>query len=35
LVRPEIIRSSTSVSHAKGSTPFYLAVLIRLATIAQ
>jgi hypothetical protein len=22
LVRPETIRSSTSVSHAKGSTPF-------------
>jgi hypothetical protein len=35
LVRPETIRSSTSVSHAKGSTPFSFAVATRLATIAQ
>jgi predicted amino acid dehydrogenase len=35
LVRPETTRSSTSVSHAKGSTPFSFAVATRLATIAQ
>ncbi len=35
LVRPETIRSSTSVSQAKGSTPFSFAVATRLATIAQ
>ena len=35
LVRPETIRSSTPVSHAKGSTPLSLAVATRLATIVQ
>jgi hypothetical protein len=35
LVRPETIRSSTSVSQARGSTPLSLAVATRLATIAQ
>src|SRR3954454_2881738 len=35
LVRPETTRSSTSVSHARGSTPFSFAVATRLATIAQ
>jgi hypothetical protein len=35
LVRPETMRSSTSVSHASGSTPFSFAVAIRLGTIAQ
>ena len=35
LVRPETIRSSTSVSHARGSTPLSFAVATRLATIAQ
>ena len=35
LVRPETMRSSTSVSHAEGSTPLSLAVATRLATIAQ
>jgi hypothetical protein len=35
LVRPETMRSSTSVNHAKGSTPFSLAVATRLATSAQ
>src|SRR3954466_11871779 len=35
LVRPETMRSSTSVSHARGSTPFNFAVATRLATIAQ
>src|SRR3954453_21494023 len=35
LVRPETTRSSTSVSRARGSTPFSFAVATRLATIAQ
>src|SRR4051795_9291015 len=35
LVRPETMRSSTSVSHACGSTPLSFAVATRLATIAQ
>ena len=35
LVRPETVRSSTSVSQAKGSTPFSFAVATRLATIAR
>ena len=35
LVRPETMRSSTSVSQAKGSTPLSFAVATRLATIAQ
>src|SRR5215217_2501895 len=35
LVWPETMRSSTSVNHACGSTPFSLAVATRLATIAQ
>jgi hypothetical protein len=30
LVRPETMRSSTSVSHAKGSTPLSFAVATRL-----
>ena len=34
MVRPETMRSSTLVSHAKGSTPFSFAVATRLATIA-
>jgi hypothetical protein len=35
MVRPETTRSSTSVNHAKGSTPFNFAVATRLATIAM
>ena len=35
LVRPETIRSSTSVSQAIGSTPFSLAVWIRVIAKAQ
>src|SRR4051812_2016078 len=35
LVRPETTRSSTSVSHARGSTPLSFAVATRLATIAH
>ena len=35
LVQPETIRSSTSVSQAKGSTTFSVAMAIRPATIAQ
>src|SRR3954447_9575953 len=35
LVRPATMRSSTSVSQAKGSTPLSFAVATRLATIAQ
>ena len=35
LVLPETMRSSTSVSHACGSTPLSFAVATRLATIAQ
>src|SRR3954451_14593910 len=35
LVRPETTRSSTSVSHARGSMPLSFAVAIRLATIAH
>src|SRR3954454_6833502 len=35
LVWPETVRSSTSVSQAKGSTPLSFAVATRLATIAQ
>src|SRR3954447_18621858 len=35
LVRPETTRSSTSVSHARGSTPLSFAVATRLVTIAQ
>src|SRR5215213_5834115 len=35
LIRPETMRSSTSVSHAWGSTPLSFAVATKLATIAQ
>ena len=35
LARPEIMHSSTPVGQAKGSTPFSLAVVMRLATTAQ
>src|SRR3954447_17997892 len=35
LIWPATMRSSTSVSHACGSTPFNFAVATRLATIAQ
>jgi hypothetical protein len=35
LARPEATRSSTSVSHAEGSTPSSFAVAIKLATIAR
>ena len=35
LIRPETMRSSTSVSHACGLTPFSLALAMRLAAIAQ
>jgi len=34
-VRPETTRSSTSVSHANGSTSFNFADTISVATIAQ
>ena len=35
MVRPETMRSSTSVSQASGSIPFSFALATRLATIAQ
>ena len=35
LVRPETMRSSTSVSQACGSTPFSLAVWMSVIAIAQ